>query len=101
MSEDVVREYVAANSAYKAAETRWKQAQSALNHAHAEGLLDGQFDELAKVYEFDGVSFTKTSRKAWPLSGFSAELQAQHKQEKDEGTAKPTISEYLRAKFSH
>ena len=100
VSEDVVREYVAANASYKAAEARWKQAQSALKHAHAEGLLEGHFDDLAEVYEFEGVTFTKSSRTTWPLSGFSAELQALHKQEKDDGTAKPSVSEYLRAKFS-
>ena len=96
----MVREYVAANASYKAAEARWKQAQSALKDAHAEHLLDGHYDELAEWYEFDGVTFSKATRTTWPLSGFSAELQALHKQEKDDGTAKPSVSEYLRAKFS-
>ena len=100
MSEDVVREYTAANAAYKAAEARWKQAQSCLKHAHAEGLLEGHFDDLSETYEFNGVSFSKTTRTTWPISGFSAELQALHKQEKDDGTAKPSVSEYLRAKFA-
>nr|BAR36008.1 hypothetical protein [uncultured Mediterranean phage uvMED] len=100
VSEDVVREYTAANSAYKAAEARWKQAQSALKHAHAEGLLDGHYDERAEVYEFDGVTFSKATRTSWPMSGFSDELQALHKKEKDDGTATPNVSEYLRAKFS-
>ena len=100
VSEDVVREYTAANSAYKAAEARWKQAQSALRHAHAEGLLDGHYDEQSKTYDFDGVLFSKATRTSWPISGFSEELQALHKQEKDDGTAKPNVSEYLRAKYT-
>ena len=100
ISEDVVREYVSANSAYKAADSRWKQAQAALKHAHAEGLLQGHFDDLSETYEFSGVSFSNSERTTWPISGFSEELQALHKQEKDDGTAKPTISQYLRAKFA-
>lgn len=100
VSEDVVREYVAANASYKAAEARWKQAQSALKDAHADHLLDGHYDERAEVYEFDGVTFSKATRTSWPMSGFSAELQALHKKEKNDGTAKPSVSEYLRAKFS-
>ena len=100
VSEEVVREYIAANATYKAAEARWKQAQSALKHAHAEGLLEGHFDELAEVYEFEGVTFSKSSRTTWPISGFSDELQALHKKEKENGVAQPTVSEYLRAKFN-
>lgn len=100
VSEDVVREYAAANAAYKAAESRWKQAQSTLKHAQAEGLLEGHYDDLSETYEFEGVSFSKSTRTTWPISGFSEELQALHKQEKENGIAKPTVSEFLRAKFS-
>ena len=100
ISEDVVREYVAAHSAHKASEARWKQAQAALKHAHAEGLLEGHFNDLSETYEFSGVSFSQSSRTTWPISGFSEQLQSLHKQEKDDGTAKPTISKYLRAKIA-
>ena len=100
VSEGVVREYIAASTAYKTAEARWKQAQIALKDAHENHLLDGHYDDRAEVYEFEGVTFSKSSRTTWPLSGFSAELQALHKKEKDDGTATPKVSEYLRAKFS-
>ena len=98
-SETIVRQYAAAYERKRTAEAEFKQAEASLKHAHSEGLLEGHFDELSETYEFKGVRFTKTSRQSWPIKNFSEQLQTQYQQEKDNGVAQPSVSEYLRPKF--
>ena len=98
-SETIVRQYAAAYERKRTAEAEFKQAEASLKHAHSEGLLEGHYDDLSETYEFESVRFKKTSRKSWPLKNFSKQLQAQYQQEKDDGTAKPNISESLAAKW--
>ena len=99
ITDQLIREYKAAYEAYKAAEGRWKQAQEALRHAHAEGLLEPQKDTLSGVYLFQGVQFKESTTTTCPINGFSDQLQALHAKEKDDGTATPKISKSLRAKW--
>jgi hypothetical protein len=98
-SETIVRQYAAAYERKRTAEAEFKQAEASLKHAHSEGLLEGHYDDLSETYEFKGVRFSKASRKSWPIGNFSEQLQTQYQQEKENGVAKPNVSEYLRAKF--
>ena len=98
-SETIVRQYAAAYERKRTAEAEFKQAEASLKHAHSEGLLEGHYDDLSETYEFKGVRFSKASRQSWPIGNFSEQLQTQYQQEKDNGVAKPNVSEYLRAKF--
>jgi len=98
-SETIVRQYAAAYERKRTAEAEFKQAEASLKHAHSEGLLEGHYDDLSDTYEFKGVRFSKASRQSWPIGNFSEQLQTQYQQEKDNGVAKPNVSEYLRAKF--
>jgi hypothetical protein len=98
-SETIVRQYAMAYERKRTAEAEFKQAEASLKHAHSEGLLEGHYDDLSETYEFKGVRFSKASRKSWPIGNFSEQLQTQYQQEKDNGVAKPNVSEYLRAKF--
>jgi hypothetical protein len=98
-SETVVRQYAAAYERKRTAEAEFKQAEASLKDAHSEGLLEGHYDDLSETYEFKGVRFSKASRKSWPIGNFSEQLQTQFEQEKENGIAKPNVSEYLRAKF--
>ena len=99
VAQTLVNDYVLAKKNKATADTVFKQAESALKYARSEGLLDGHFDELAEVYEFPGVSFSVVRRETYPMSAYSAELQAMAKAEKEDGTAKPTVSEFLKAKI--
>ena len=99
ITDQLIREYKAAHEAYKAAESRWKQAQGDLRDKYAEGLLEPHKDKLSGTYMFDGVQFKESTTTSWPISGFSDELQALHAKEKDDGTATPTVSKSLRAKW--
>ena len=98
-SETIVRQYAAAYERKRTAEAEFKQAEASLKHAHSEGLLEGHYDDLSETYEFKGVRFSKASRQSWPIKNFSEQLQTQYQQEKDDGTATPNVSEYLRPKF--
>ena len=98
-SETIVRQYAAAYERKRTAEAEFKQAEASLKHAHSEGLLEGHYDDLSETYEFKGVRFSKASRQSWPIGNFSEQLQTQYQQEKENGVAKPNVSEYLRAKF--
>jgi len=98
-SETIVRQYAMAYERKRTAEAEFKQAEASLKHAHSEGLLEGHFDDLSETYEFKGVRFSKASRQSWPIKNFSEQLQTQYQQEKDNGVAKPNVSEYLRPKF--
>ena len=98
-SETIVRQYLTAYERKRTAEAEFKQAEASLKHAHSEGLLEGHYDDLSETYEFKGVRFSKASRQSWPIGNFSEQLQTQYQQEKDNGVAKPNVSEYLRAKF--
>ena len=98
-SETIVRQYAAAYERKRTAEAEFKQAEASLKHAHSEGLLEGHYDDLSDTYEFKGVRFSKASRQSWPIGNFSEQLQTQYQQEKENGVAKPNVSEYLRAKF--
>ena len=99
VAQTLVNDYVLAKKNKATADTVFKQAENALKYARSEGLLDGHFDELAEVYEFPGVSFSVVRRETYPMSAYSAELQAMAKAEKEDGTAKPTVSEFLKAKI--
>ena len=99
ITDQLIHEYKAAHEAYKAAESRWKQVQGVLRDTHAEGLLEPHKDKLSGVYQFDGVHFKESTTTSWPISGFSDELQALHAKEKNDGTATPTVSTTLRAKW--
>ena len=98
-SETIVRQYAAAYERKRTAEAEFKQAEESLKHAHSEGLLEGHYDDLSETYEFKGVRFSKASRQSWPIGNFSEQLQTQYQQEKNDGTATPNVSEYLKAKF--
>lgn len=99
VTRTLVNDYVAAKKNKATCDMLFKQAENALKYAHAEGLLDEHFDELAEVYQFPGVTFAVVRRETYPLSAYSAELQAMAKAEKENGTAKPTVSEFLKAKI--
>jgi putative NIF3 family GTP cyclohydrolase 1 type 2 len=98
VAQTLVNDYVAAKKNKATCDTLFKQAENALRYARSEGLLEDHFDELAEVYEFPGVTFSVVRRETYPMSAFSAELQAMVKAEKEDGTARPTVSEFLRAK---
>ena len=100
-SETIVSQWFDAYERKKTADAEFKQAEAALKHAQADGILDGHFNDLSNTYKFkkQGVIFSKTSRQSWPIGNFSEQLQTQYQQEKDDGTATPNVSEYLRPKF--
>lgn len=99
VTRTLVNDYLAAKKNKATCDMLFKQAESALRYAHAEGLLEDHFDELAEVYEFPGVTFSVVKRETYPMSAYSEELQAMAKAEKENGTAKPTVSEFLKAKI--
>jgi len=100
-SETVVNRWCAAHERKRTADAEFKQATADLNYAESQGLLKRHFNDLSNSYKFkkQGVIFSKASRQTWPIGNFSEQLQTQYQQEKDNGVAKPNVSEYLRAKF--
>jgi hypothetical protein len=100
-SETVVSRWCAAHERKRTADAEFKQADADLKYAESQGLLKHHFNDLSNSYKFkkQGVIFSKTSRQSWPIGNFSEQLQTQFEQEKNDGTATPNVSEYLRAKF--
>jgi hypothetical protein len=100
-SETVVNRWCAAHERKRTADAEFKQADADLKYAESQGLLKRHFNDLSNSYKFkkQGVIFSKASRQSWPIGNFSEQLQTQYQQEKENGVAKPNVSEYLRPKF--
>ena len=83
----------------KAADAAEKQAVATFKHALAEGLLQEYYDDLAGEYVAPGITVTITETVRFSEKCYSESLQTAMKEERDNGSAKPTISETIRVKL--
>ena len=95
----IIEELRLAKAQKRAAEVAEKQALSRFKSARAEGLLDEHFDDLAEEYCGKGVTITVGTHSRYAEKSYSDTLQQQMKAERDDGTAKPTVSEVIRVKL--
>ena len=80
----------------RAADTAEKQALAAFKYAIEEKQMHEFFDELSEEYCAPGLTVRITSQQRYYDKSYSAELQAAMKAERENGTAKPTISDVYR-----
>jgi len=95
----IIEELRLAKAQKRAADVAEKQALSRFKAARDEGLLDEHFDDLAEEYCGTGVTITVSTHSRYAEKSYSDTLQQQMKAERDDGTAKPTVSEVIRVKL--
>ena len=84
----------------KAADAAEKQAVSTFKYGLKEGLLNEYYDELAEEYTAPGITVTVAATVRFSEKCYSEALQNAMKEERDNGSAKPTVSETIRVKLN-
>ena len=92
----LIADYLKKKATKATAESEFKQAESKVMAAIADGQMDGYWDELSEIYDCPGVTFTATQRVTWPAECFSEGLREQMAAEKL--TREPRVTQSWRAK---
>ena len=92
----LIADYMKKKATKATADSEFKQAESKLKDAFADGRMDQYWHELSEIYDCPGVTFTERKTTTWPAECFSEELQAQMAAEKL--TREPKVSTWWKAK---
>lgn len=84
----------------RVADAAEKQAMATFKHAAAEGIMDGYFDDLSEEFAGPGISVTLSSTSRYSEKSYSEALQNAMKEERENGVAKPTVSDSYRVKIA-
>ena len=92
----LIADYLKKKATKATAEAEFKQAESKVMAAIADGRMDRYWHDLSEIYDCPGVTFTASQRTTWPTECFSEGLREQMAAEKL--TREPKVSTWWKAK---
>ena len=92
----LISDYLKKKATKATADSEFKQAESKLKEAFADGRMDQYWHERSEIYDCPGVTFTESQRVTWPAECFSEGLREQMAAEKL--TREPKVSTWWQAK---
>ena len=91
--QQLAAQYIAKKAEAARVTAELKQAIADLEHARENGELDQTWNKRSKAYLMPGgLTIRQTSRTTYSAKSYSDTLQKLMEKEREDGTAKPTIS---------